>query len=106
MTEPIDFRESRAAWFVELERARERGQADRADQARGQLRRLGCEVRYYEAMERKAVTIREAAELLSISESLVRSCVYRGELASARLGGRILIPMHAIDDLLAQGGRK
>ncbi len=54
-------------------------------------------------MEAKAVSIKTAAELLSVSAATVRACILRGELPTCRVGRRVLIPMHAIDELVKGG---
>jgi len=55
-------------------------------------------------MEAKAVSIKTAAKLLSVSPDTVRACIRRGELATCRVGRRVLVPMYAIDALV-KGGR-
>jgi excisionase family DNA binding protein len=52
-------------------------------------------------MEAKAVSIKSAAQLLSVSPATVRACILRGELPTCRVGRRVLIPMHAIDALVS-----
>ena len=51
-------------------------------------------------MEAKAVSIKTAAKLLSVSPATIRACILRGELPTCRVGRRVLIPMHAIDTLV------
>jgi excisionase family DNA binding protein len=53
-------------------------------------------------MERLVWTVEEAAQVLGISRTHAYELVARGELASVRLGRRIVVPKHAIDVLLAQ----
>jgi excisionase family DNA binding protein len=48
------------------------------------------------------VTVPEAARMLSISRSLAYDLVRRGELASIRLGRRIVVPKVALFELLEQ----
>ena len=50
---------------------------------------------------RLTVGVPEAARLLGISRSLAYELVARGELPCVRLGRRVVIPIRAIDDLLA-----
>jgi excisionase family DNA binding protein len=47
--------------------------------------------------KKKALSVREAAEALGVSERLVRTAIDDGVLPALRLGRRILIPMDAID---------
>ena len=53
-------------------------------------------------IERLVWTVEEAAQALAISRTHAYELVARGELASVRLGRRIVVPKHAIDTLLAQ----
>lgn len=50
---------------------------------------------------RLTLSVTEAARLLGIGRSLAYELVARGELPCLRLGRRVLIPRHAIDELLA-----
>jgi hypothetical protein len=43
---PTDWRDSPLAWFAELDRALAKGDLDRVDLARSELRRLGIHVRF------------------------------------------------------------
>jgi excisionase family DNA binding protein len=49
-----------------------------------------------------AITITEAAERLGISRSHAYELAAGGELPSLRLGRRILVPLHALEDLVKQ----
>lgn len=51
--------------------------------------------------QRLTCTVEEAAELLGLSRSKAYQCVRTGELRSVQLGRRIVIPLSAIEDLLA-----
>jgi excisionase family DNA binding protein len=51
---------------------------------------------------RLTVTVTAAAELLGISRSLAYELVASGELPSVRLGRRIVIPVAAIEAVLAK----
>ena len=51
--------------------------------------------------ERRTLTVAEAARALGISRALAYDLVRRGEIASLRLGRRIVIPERVIDELLA-----
>jgi excisionase family DNA binding protein len=43
------------------------------------------------------VTVREAAELLGVSDDLVYDLVASGELPSARFGRRVMVPRRALE---------
>ena len=47
------------------------------------------------------VSVTEAAELLGVGRTLAYDLVARGVLPSVRLGRRVVIPRHALDELLA-----
>ena len=49
-------------------------------------------------------SVPEAAEVLGISRALAYELVARKQLPAVRLGRRLLVPRHAIDTLLHQGG--
>lgn len=51
-------------------------------------------------MDRRTVTVEEAAKILGISRSTAYECVHRGELRAVRLGRRLVIPRSALADLL------
>ena len=50
--------------------------------------------------ERRTLTVAEAAQALGISRALAYDLVRRGEIASLRLGRRIVIPERVVDALL------
>jgi len=52
-------------------------------------------------VERQALTIGEAARRLGVHRQTLRAAIDRGEVPAARLGRRWLVPITAIDDLLA-----
>lgn len=52
-------------------------------------------------MERQTISVKETAAALGVSVDAVYDAVARQELASIRLGGRVLIPVAAITDLVA-----
>jgi len=52
-------------------------------------------------VERRALTIGEAARRLGVHRQTLRAAIDRGEIPAARLGRRWLVPTTAIDDLLA-----
>lgn len=49
---------------------------------------------------RLTVTVPEAARLLSISRSTAYSAARAGQLPTVRMGRRLLVPTHALRDLL------
>lgn len=49
---------------------------------------------------KRAYTVAEAAETLSVSTWLVREAIRRGQLRCARIGTRIIIPAAVIDEIL------
>lgn len=51
---------------------------------------------------RLTLTVDEAAVLLGISRSLAYAAVARGEIPSIRVGRRYLVPVAALDKLLAE----
>ena len=56
---------------------------------------------------KKAYSVSEAAEVLGVSQWLVREAIRRGEIRCARIGKRIIIPAAAIDQFLgAQDNRQ
>ena len=54
--------------------------------------------------ESLAVSVAEAARLLGIGRTLAYRCVQTGELPSITLGGRILIPRAALEQIVTLGG--
>ena len=57
---------------------------------------------------KKAYSVSEAADVLGVSQWLVREAIRRGEIRCTRIGKRIIIPAAAIDQFLSlpddQGG--
>lgn len=51
----------------------------------------------------RTVTVPEAARMLGISRSHAYDLIHRGELAGVRLGRRVIVPISAIDKMLASG---
>lgn len=49
---------------------------------------------------RRAISVREAAESLSISKSQVHNLIRDGRLRASRLGRRVLVSPAAVDELL------
>ena len=56
-------------------------------------------------MVRRTYTVDEAAGLLGISRSTAYECVRTGELPSLRFRRRIVIPAHALEQLIEAAGR-
>ena len=52
-----------------------------------------------------AVSVEEAARRLSISRSLAWELVWGGRLPTVRLGRRRLVPVKALERLMAEGGQ-
>ncbi len=50
---------------------------------------------------KKAYSVSEAAEVLGVSQWLVREAIRRGEISCTRIGKRIIIPAATIDQFLA-----
>ena len=48
----------------------------------------------------RTMTVTEAARVLGISRTTAYECVHTGDLPALRLGGRIVVPTKAIEDLL------
>lgn len=46
------------------------------------------------------MTVTQAATVLGISRTAAYECVRRGEIPSLRLGGRIIVPTQAVEELL------
>ena len=53
--------------------------------------------------EPRVVNINEAAHLLGIKPSTIRAYVSTRRIASVRIGRRVLIPMEAINEMIAMG---
>ena len=51
-------------------------------------------------VRRYALSVREAAEALSVSEWLIREECRRGRLYHIRIGGRIVIPVWALEEYI------
>lgn len=56
-----------------------------------------------EQMERRTLSVSEAARVLGISRAHAYDCVRTGELPSISLGRRVVVPRQAIEELLARG---
>ena len=51
---------------------------------------------------REALSVRETASALGLSQSAIRDAIRRGQLPSFRVGDRVLIPRPALDRLLTR----
>lgn len=56
-------------------------------------------------MEKKTVTVEEAAQALGIGRSAAYEAAKKGQLPTIRIGRRLLVPIIALDRLLEQAGR-
>ena len=54
--------------------------------------------------ERVTLSVTEAAQRLGIGRNLAYEAVQRGEIPSIRVGGRILVPLAALEKLLEGPG--
>ena len=53
-----------------------------------------------------ALSVTEVAKHLGIGRNLAYEAIQRGEIPSIKVGGRILVPLAALEALLAQAGTK
>lgn len=53
----------------------------------------------------RTMTVTQTAAVLGISRTTAYECVRSGSIPSLRLGGRILIPTHALESLLTEACR-
>jgi excisionase family DNA binding protein len=51
-------------------------------------------------VNRLALSVPEAAELLGLSRSSAYAAVKRGDIPSVRVGGRVLVSMRALEQLI------
>jgi excisionase family DNA binding protein len=65
----------------------------------------GARGRHVPLSDRLALSAEEAGALLGISRDLAYDLVARGELPSVRLGRRVVVPRHALEETLAQMSR-
>lgn len=52
--------------------------------------------------ERKVVSVAKAGEMLGIGQSLAYAAIHRGEIPSIRIGGRLLVPLAALEEMLSK----
>jgi excisionase family DNA binding protein len=57
------------------------------------------------ASRKLALSVPEVAEVLGISRAFAYELVARHELPAVRLGRRLVVPLHLIEELLRQGGQ-
>ena len=50
--------------------------------------------------DRKAISVLECARLLGLGKNLCYEAIQRGEIPSIKVGGRILVPVAALDKML------
>ena len=53
--------------------------------------------------ERRTVSVEDAAVMLGVGRTTAYAAVRRGELASIRIGRRVVVPVAAIERLLSAG---
>jgi excisionase family DNA binding protein len=51
-------------------------------------------------IECRTYSVREAARILGVSSSYAYLVIERGEIPALRMGGRILVPRDALDEML------
>ena len=56
-------------------------------------------------MNRRTLTVAEAAACLGVSRNTTYEAIRRGTLPAIRVGRRILVPIHALDALLSSDGQ-
>ena len=56
-------------------------------------------------VDRRTVTIDDAARMLGIGRNLAYELALRGELPALRLGRRLVVPVEQLDALLAGSGQ-
>ncbi len=54
----------------------------------------------HKPIEKRALSVREAAEASSLSKSQIHNLIRDGRLRAGRIGKRVIIPSQALDDLL------
>jgi excisionase family DNA binding protein len=64
--------------------------------------RLGMKIER-QTIERRGLSVLEAAAMLGISRSQVYRLMETGTLQTTRLGGRRIVPVAAVDQLLSAG---
>ncbi|HYN33365.1 MAG TPA: helix-turn-helix domain-containing protein [Ilumatobacteraceae bacterium] len=55
--------------------------------------------------EPRTITVAQAATVLGISRTTAYECVRAGSIPSLHLGGRIIVPMQAIEAMLERASR-
>lgn len=69
----------------------------------GHLHELGARSRE-RSLAACTISVPEAAEMLGISRSHAYECARSGQLPVIRLGARLVVPRHLIEQLLASAG--
>jgi excisionase family DNA binding protein len=54
------------------------------------------------SIEPRAITVKDCANALGVSDDLVRGLIERGELQAVRIGARVIVPVVALDDWLTR----
>ena len=55
--------------------------------------------------ERKTVSVTEAARQIGIGRNLAYEAIRRGEIPSIKIGKRLLVPVTALERMLAEAGQ-
>ena len=55
--------------------------------------------------ERRTISVNEAAKILGIGRSAAYEGVKSGQIPAIRVGGRWLVPLAALDRMLAEAGK-
>ena len=55
--------------------------------------------------EKLTISVPEAARRLGIGKNLAYEAIQRGELPSVKVGGRILVPLAALERMLSEAGQ-
>ena len=65
----------------------------------------GLEVKEAKLAEKAYFSVKEFKDRLGVSSNLIYEQLRKGALPSVRLGGRILIPAHALQQLMQRQGQ-
>ena len=56
-------------------------------------------------IDRKVVSVEECSKLLGLGRSATYEAVRTGQIPAVRVGGRWLVPLAALDKMLAEAGK-